>query len=408
LSVDSGAFASFFQAGFECSTHRYGSRRLDLLEATKHSKFAVQDFRRVQELGIFTVRSGARWHLIEQTAGTYCFDSLDPLLRAASETGMQVFLDLFHFGWPDHLDLFGSRFPAAFGRYVRALAKHLRQWPGVCGGYAPVNEISFLSWVAGDVANVYPHRSGEAKRLKAILVRCAVVASEILLEEIPGARLLSPEPVINIIGREGISGDGEAAEAYRLAQYEAWDMVSGRLAPELGGRPEFLDIVGANYYDRNQWVHHRETLHRDDPRYKPFRKILAEVWQRYGRPMIVSETGAEDGERAPWFRYVCDEVHAARQEQVPVEGLCLYPILNHPGWEDDRHCHNGLFDYPNGHGDRDIYRPLADELKTQQEKLRYSSTDHNVFRTSPHRMFVSSQMEFRSPAASTPDEPVCS
>ena len=49
-------------------------------------------------------------------------------------------------------------------------------------------------------------------------------------------------------------------------------------------------------------------------------------------------------------------------EGVPVEGLCLYPILNHPGWDDDRHCYNGLFDYADAIGHREAFGPLADEI----------------------------------------------
>jgi hypothetical protein len=58
---------------------------------------------------------------------------------------------------------------------------------------------------------------------------------------------------------------------------------------------------------------------------------------------------------------------------VPVEGICLYPILNHPGWEDDRHCHNGLWDYADEAGEREICAPMAQELRRQQqlfERLR--------------------------------------
>ena len=44
----------------------------------------------------------------------------------------------------------------------------------------------------------------------------------------------------------------------------------------------------------------------------------------------------------------------------------LYPIVNHPGWVDDRHCHNGLWDYADENGVREIYEPLAMELARQQ------------------------------------------
>jgi hypothetical protein len=44
-------------------------------------------------------------------------------------------------------------------------------------------------------------------------------------------------------------------------------------------------------------------------------------------------------------------------------------VVNHPGWEDDRHCHNGLWDYCNDDGHRDIYSPLAEELTRQQSRF---------------------------------------
>jgi hypothetical protein len=54
---------------------------------------------------------------------------------------------------------------------------------------------------------------------------------------------------------------------------------------------------------------------------------------------------------------------------VPIEGICLYPIVNHPGWDDDRHCHNGLWDYADDQGNREIYEPLARELDIQQHLI---------------------------------------
>ena len=50
---------------------------------------------------------------------------------------------------------------------------------------------------------------------------------------------------------------------------------------------------------------------------------------------------------------------------MPLQGVCLYPIVNHPGWDNDRHCHNGLWDYADTHGHREAFSPLADELCRQ-------------------------------------------
>jgi hypothetical protein len=94
--------------------------------------------------------------------------------------------------------------------------------------------------------------------------------------------------------------------------------------------------------------------------------MLAEIYQCYGRPLFIAETGTEDVTRPVWLRYVSGEMRASIQQGVPVEGICLYPILNHPGWDNDRHCCNGLWDYPDEAGEREIYQPLAQELRRQR------------------------------------------
>jgi hypothetical protein len=43
----------------------------------------------------------------------------------------------------------------------------------------------------------------------------------------------------------------------------------------------------------------------------------------------------------------------------------VYPIGNHPGWDDDRHSYNGMFDYADADGVRAVYQPLADEMAKQ-------------------------------------------
>jgi hypothetical protein len=85
--------------------------------------------------------------------------------------------------------------------------------------------------------------------------------------------------------------------------------------------------------------------------------------------MVIAETGIEDDDRPDWFRYVCEQTSLARQRSISVHGVCLYPIVNHPGWADDRHCHNGLWDYADDTGHREIYEPLASEIRYQNTLL---------------------------------------
>ena len=363
-------FSSFLQAGFECATHRPKTRkRLDVLSSTRHDQLTRQDYRLLLDFGIRTVREGARWHLIESSPGVYDLSSLHHLYDAADELGIEIILDLFHFGWPDHLDIFQPEFIRAFERFTEEVAAFLRSRRQPRTFVVPVNEVSFFSWAGGDRAYINPFCRNRGHELKHQMIRAAVASNRILLDRVPGVRLISTEPVIHIIGDPAIPGDEVEAAAYTKAMFEAWDMLSGRMLPELGGRPEYLDIIGVNFYDRNEWVHNDEPITRDDPRYRPFHQILLEVWERYRRPMFISETGAEDEARASWFNYVADETEQAIALGVPIHGLCLYPILNHPGWDDDRHCHNGLFDYADADGRREMHSPLAAAIRQRQFKF---------------------------------------
>ena len=133
-----------------------------------------------------------------------------------------------------------------------------------------------------------------------------------------------------------------------------------------GGNEAHLDVIGINYYDRNQWWNFGQTIRRGDPEYRPFREILMEVSARYERPMLISETGTENEARPDWLAYIAGEARAAIRAGVPLYGICLYPDPNHPGWDDDRHCYNGLWDYPHLSGEREIYKPLADDRAAEK------------------------------------------
>jgi len=369
--VNQPIFASFLQGGFECSTHKLpDGRRLDLVHSTSHDAFATKDFNVLREYGIQTVREGIRWHLIEPQPGRYDFSTMLEIHRAAKETNTEVIWDLLHFGWPDWMDVFASDFPAQFGKFAREFARVLKEESDVVPFLAPVNEISFLSWGGGDEGFLNPFAKKRGDELKRQLVRASIEAIEAIWSISKNVRLVSPEPVIHIVTNPEIPGDEELAEGYRRSMFQAWDMLSGRLHPELGGKPEYLDIIGVNFYDRNQWVHCGGTLKRDDPRYRPFREILKEVYERYRCPVFVAETGTEDEMRPEWFQYVFAEVMEAVRLGIPMQGVCLYPIVNHPGWNDNRHCYNGLLDYPSENGDRHVYNPLAKALLQANETIQ--------------------------------------
>jgi len=401
-------FKSFWQAGFECSTHVLKSgKRLDLVASTGHDQWVEQDFARLRDVGILTAREGIRWHLIETRPGRYDFSSVQRILEAAQRQGIQIIWDVLHFGWPDHLDIFSPGWVDSFAAFAGAFAKVLRAESPEAPFVAAVNEVSFVAWAGGDTAYLNPFARNRGAELKRQLIRGAIQASDALLAEVPGVRLVSPEPVIHIVGDPNRPDDVRRAAEYRLAMFEAWDMLTGRAQPELGGKEKYLDIIGINYYDRNQWWNFGKTIRRGEAEYRPFREILGEVYDRYRRPIFISETGTEDDQRQSWLAYIAEEVRAAIRAGVDLNGICLYPILNHPGWDDDRHCFNGLWDYPDPSGAREIFKPLAEEIERQQglERETYDQSRQSTksFRSA---VPVSSAVEFCISATATSDEPV--
>lgn len=368
MALPSPLFHSFFLGGFECSTHRLrNGKRLDLLAATRHDVFARQDYERLQAQGIRSVRDGLRWHLIERHAGLYDFSSAIPMLRAARDTHMHVIWDLWHYGWPDDLDIFSGAFVDRFAAFCAEAVKHISQYgePWV----AAINEISFFSWAGGESGIFNPFSVRRGTEMKRQLVRASVAAVHAMRTVNPAVRVCQIDPMINVVPRSHRSDDVHAAEAYRQSQFEAFDMLLGRREPQLGGHETLFDAIGVNYYIHNQFVWNDGLIVPSDPRYRHVSDMLEEIYERYRLPLFIAETGIEDESRPAWLRYMSREVYAALSRGVPVEGICLYPIVNHPGWDDDRHCYNGLFDYADGTGSRELDRPLANELARQQRNL---------------------------------------
>lgn len=378
-------FRSFFMGGFECSTQRLpSSRRLDLVHATKHDRFCELDYRRMLAHGLRVAREGLRWHLIEKSRGEYNFSTALPMVRAARAAGMQIIWDLCHYGWPDDIDIFKPAFVRRFARMANAFARWLSSETDEVPWMTPINEISFFAWAAGDTGAMHPNTRGRAFELKVQLARAAIEGMESVWAVLPRTRFAIIDPIIHVIAHPNRPEDIGLAAGYREAQFQGWDLLSGRLWPQIGGSEKYLDLIGLNYYPDNQWIKGFGYITREHPLYMHFSDLIAEVYARYRRPIFISETGAEDGRRPGWLRYICDEVDTARKRGIPVKGICLYPIVNYPGWENERHCHNGLWDYANEAGEREIYEPLAEELRRQRVRFEGGAGDS---------------------LASTPDEP---
>ena len=360
-------FQSFFQAGFECSSHRRRDGvRLDLIRATAHDKHVLHDYRLCAEYGFRTVRDGLRWHLIGKTPGKYDWSSWLPALEAAEEAGIEVIWDLFHYGSPDHVDQASEDFPARFADFAVA-ALEMRESvtkrpPIVC----PLNEINFMAW-AVEVGYFPRVGSDEVGWFKRQLIRAGVNAAKAMRAQRPDTTLVWAEPLIHVAPHDRRRQSIRTAEANRGGMFQAYDWIMGRAEPELGGDPSLCDLVGLNYYPHNQWYFEGPTIPMGHHEYRPLADMLVEMAERYGKPIFLSETGAEGSAKPSWLHYVCSEVREAMRRGTDIRGICWYPITAYPGWDNSRHAETGLFSTIVADGGRHVDERLLEEFEAQRE-----------------------------------------
>ena len=242
---------------------------------------------------------------------------------------------------------------------------------------------------------MHPYRRGSAAHrtardagadlgfeVKCRLVRAALAGIAAIRREDASARFLHVEPIIHVVAPA--HAPHRTAEAAHVGswQWQAWDMLAGRLLPELGGSAEALDLIGVNYYHNCQWEIDsgaRLEWHLRDARRVPFAALLRKAWKRYDKPLIVAETSHVGSGRAEWLGDVAAEVARARATGVPVDGLCLYPVIDRPDWSAAEHWHeSGLLDVGRpGSSEpmrRTLHRGYARTLLRWQRRLAFPSS----------------------------------
>ena len=366
---------SFFLGGFE-STTGFNSRGqwIDQIVATQHDIFLNEDYGRLKKIGIKAAREAVRWPLVD-VKGHYDFSTVRPVIEASKKHGIDIIYDLFHFGFPRDIDLIASGFPERFTEYCYAVARFIAANSEGPFYFTPINEPSYFSWAAGEVALFAPYLQNLGFELKVNLARAAIRGIEAIWDACPEARIVNVDSLCRIVPCP--ESDDQEATVHSFnsgAVFQSWDILSGRMNPELGGSLRHLDIVGVNYYWTNQWEFGRPNspLTVDDPRRWSLRQLLRSVWERYGTEMILTETAHRDEMRGTYFRELSGELPGIFADHLPLRGICLYPILGMPEWHDQQEwARMGVWDLVfDGPTLRRVpYLPLIEALGETQKNL---------------------------------------
>jgi beta-glucosidase/6-phospho-beta-glucosidase/beta-galactosidase len=349
-------FSSFFWAGYECTSAKTEKNfRLDMLSATKHDEYVKEDYQLLGELNIKTAREGFSWSRIDLGNNNYDFSRYVPILKAGQDLKIQQVWDLNHFDYPDRLNPYSEEFVSAFINYSFNAYKTLREYIKETLFIVPINEISFFAWIGADKGGWAPFKHGRknGQEFKKQLVRAALGSMRELWKMDQNIRFIQVDPFMRRLDRPPVTKRSQkhVSEFNKVVRYEAWDMISGVSCPELGGDPKYLDIIGINYYIHNQeWVsgignslkfERISWTHNDRV---PVGSLLQEIYDKYGKPMVITETGSFSENREMWWERIMQETIEAKKT-LPILGLCAYPILDRPDSTNFLVAKSGFWDF---------------------------------------------------------------
>lgn len=365
-------FKTFFIGGYECADHiNRSGERVNLLKVTEHDIRVEEDYRDLLEIDIKVVREGICWSSVETAPYIFDFTEVKHRIEAADKLGVQQIWDLCHFGYPDGLypthPHFCDRFVALCDAFTNFYKSVSREQLFV----VPVNEISFLSWHSGDVRGTVPFAVNCGWDIKYHLCKAAIMGINRIKSIDPDCRIVLVEPLIKIHP----GSEKDLAHIYNLNQhqFQAMDIIAGRMCPELGGREQNLDILGFNYYWNSQWEHAVGEL--PWPEISPLRSkvsaLLQMAYERYKKPIFISETGHFGVGRAEWIEEITRECVIALNNGVPLLGACIYPVTDRPDWDNLNQYHDcGIYDL-DANKNRIPHLPSINAILESQQIINY-------------------------------------
>ena len=387
----SNPFKSFWMAGFECTDqlNAFGNR-VDFLTITDHIAQINSDYELLKTVNMHTVREGIRWSKVEKSPYQYDFSSVREMIQSGIDNGIQQIWDICHFGYPDDITPLHPLFSRRFASLCRAFVQFYRTIiPTGELIVTPINEVSFISWLGGDVRGTAPYCNHNGWEVKYGLMKAYIEGIVAMMEEDSSIRILTTEPLINIVSRyNATEQDIIEAEQAHENQFQTLDILSGKMCPELGGKPEYIDMIGVNYYYENQWAWDSWEIllwynEDSDTRFRPLNHLLSEVYERYGKPIIITETSHPKEDRPKWMDHIAVECCKAISQNIPLWGVCIYPIIDRPDWDHLYDWHQaGMWDnnFPlTGIHSRNLCQPYADALREAQKDVAIAINAKQLF-----------------------------
>jgi dTDP-4-dehydrorhamnose reductase len=344
--------------------NRVGTTWFDQLERSGHVDRS-DDLDRFAALGLRAIRYPILW---ERTApdGIERADWRwsDLRLRRLRELGIEPIVGLVHHGsGPACSDLLDPGWPERVAEYAGAVAA---RYPWI-RKFTPVNEPLTTARFSALYGHWYPHRADDRAFARALVnqVKAVALAMARIREVTPDAELVQTEDLTFVAATDAIRYQAAYENERR---WVTTDLLTGQLHPAMvmhrwlarhGIPPDELawfrdhptppDIIGWNYYvlseryleedPRSPRGNGRDRYHdRDAARttgLRGLRALLHEAWERYRRPLAVTEAhlaGTRD-DQLRWLVELWDDARAAQADGVPLCGFTIWSLLGAYDWD---------------------------------------------------------------------------
>src|SRR5688500_6988729 len=148
--------------------------RHDEVKLICHDEFLESDYQLMVDIGCIGIRDAARWYITHPAPGTFDWTWLDRVVEAAQNFRLLLYLDLWHYGYPDWLDLMSPDAPQHFAEFARQIARRYRSLVYYCVS----NEPSLLVERGGQVGSWRPFmRRKDPTPLRQQICRMIIEAS---------------------------------------------------------------------------------------------------------------------------------------------------------------------------------------------------------------------------------------
>lgn len=357
LAPDSFLWMAGIEDTFITAVSPKTGRSLDEYALTGHYERWAEDLELFRQLGLPAVRYGIPWHRINPAPGVWDFSWTDGPLERLLELGIEPIIDLVHYGVPAWIEgaYLAPDFDQRMAEYAARVAERYR---GRIHAYTPLNEPRIAAWYCGRLGWWPPFRHGWRGFVQVLLGACRGI-----VRTVQALRAVDPEIlVVHVDAGEAYLAEIEEAELEasrrQLLVFVALDLVTGRIAPGslqhrrllergateaelnwLQAHPIEPDLIGINLYPMysDKRLVPTASGHKLHTRYASGEivdRLCSLYWQRYGRPLVISETSALGAvtRRRAWLETSVAAVARVRAEGIPLVGYTWWPLYALVTW----------------------------------------------------------------------------